>query len=1150
MSEHKMQESLFGDIYKSGFYLDFFQVFNWGIFDGKVYTMNCDKKSALLTGLNGSGKTTLVDAFLSLLVPPRQRFYNQSAGAEKKRERGEESYVLGAFGNKRDEDLYLSRAEYLRAKENSFSVLLAVFSFADGQNPISLMQMRYFSTTGSLQRVYTITQKRLTIEEIQNAVGAFSPQNNWKKPLKEKFGSLIYDDNFASYAEKFSQMFGLRSDRALYLFSQTVGLKGVGNLNEFIRSYMFEEQDTEKSFNDLVNHYGELSQIYNKIEKSKTQIEYLKKILQAGNEYENAQKELASITADKKMLPCWYVQTALTAIKSIFQNLEARRSVTQHKIKTIKEELAQIETALDAIKSAIDKNSTAVLLKDIEYKIKINERDLDTRKQNIAQYEKLAEKISLTLPTSEKAFMENGATLPAMQKTIRAERVAIETKCDELKIQNNDAQERYDEIKKEYDSLRTRTSNIPSDNIAVRKIICAGIGCAEKELVFAGELLQVAKSESRWEAAIEKVLHNFALCILVPQERYHAVNEFVAKNNLRGRVVYFKTDERVHLKNFSEKIGSDSLLKKLQINKSHPLHDWIEAYLQDNFNYLCTDDLAEFQRADKAVTSSGLIKVKNRHEKDDRNKKIESRFYVLGWDNSKKREALFSVMHNLQNEIATRESELAQLKNKSESGLEKLQVIASLLLVSDWDSLDVKKYSTLLNENLEAKQKLSASDSELHQLETKLKNTKFEKEQKEKTHDQFIRDEENLNTRLQTLKQKENNFLKQAEDKPSLDEKIISEFVSHYKIKNNISPTDDAYLEKLERIKEDLSQQIERNELNAEKKVKQTEGSVRDAMRKFTNPNDTLKQKFPSWSSDVRDLLPEAHALSDFKTFNEKLIFDNLPACEKRFKEKFNDDVKNDIYNFKSILDDGKQLIVNGIEELNKSLMSIPYSKNPPTYLKLEKKETNDKQIKDFKGRLKAAIPDMASVFTAEQNAELEKFKQIESLINYLKGDDAVRKKVLDVRKWFVFNAIEYYSADNVQKQSYDDSAGLSGGEKAKLTYTILASALAYQFGLTDNSPRSFRLVIIDEVFSKVDADNSSYAMELFKEIGLQLILVTPMDKINIVENYVSSVHISEKLDKTSRLLYITIDQYRKALAQNKNSILPAAGDTKAYDYE
>ena len=169
------------DIDKNGMYLDFFQVYNWGVFDSKVYTMRCGKKATLLTGLNGSGKTTLVDAFLSLIVPPRQRFYNQSAGAESKRERDEISYVLGTYGNKREEEFTSGTANNLRTKENCISILLGCFVLGDDQRPITLMQVRFFSGGGALQKIYSITHARLSIEEIQKAGIDFTPQSNWKK---------------------------------------------------------------------------------------------------------------------------------------------------------------------------------------------------------------------------------------------------------------------------------------------------------------------------------------------------------------------------------------------------------------------------------------------------------------------------------------------------------------------------------------------------------------------------------------------------------------------------------------------------------------------------------------------------------------------------------------------------------------------------------------------------------------------------------------------------------------------------------------------------------------------------------------------------------------------------------------------------------
>ena len=54
---------------RSGFRLHRLEVFNWGTFDGRVWTLALDGRNHLLTGDIGSGKSTLVDAVTTLLVP-------------------------------------------------------------------------------------------------------------------------------------------------------------------------------------------------------------------------------------------------------------------------------------------------------------------------------------------------------------------------------------------------------------------------------------------------------------------------------------------------------------------------------------------------------------------------------------------------------------------------------------------------------------------------------------------------------------------------------------------------------------------------------------------------------------------------------------------------------------------------------------------------------------------------------------------------------------------------------------------------------------------------------------------------------------------------------------------------------------------------
>ncbi|UTC78819.1 hypothetical protein E4O04_12755 [Treponema sp. OMZ 799] len=1122
-----MQFELMSEENKNGFYLDFFQVYNWGIFDSNIYTMRCRKKSSLLTGLNGSGKTTLVDAFLSLIVPPRRRFYNQSAGAESKKERDEASYVLGTYGSKRDEEFISSTAKNLRSKDKCFSILLGCFVLGDDQGPVTLMQMRFFSQAGTLQRVYSITRKRLSIEDIQKEVVDLTPHSKWKKIMAEKFNTAFYGDNFSSYSEAFSQLAGLRSDRALYLFSQTVGLKGVGNLNEFIRTHMFEGQNTEAEFEGLVKHYEELSQIYNEIEKAQEQIRLLKEVLEAGKTFELCEKKDLELKEIKNSLQLWYLKTALALIEKRMIDLNQERLIIENKTTLIEEEIKKIDFDLDSVKSAIQKNSTAMLIAAAEHKIDINERELKIRREKIRDYERCAEVLSLETPQTEKKFNENLKLLPELKKELTKKENSLFNSILELNVLNKDTKNELTELTEELESLSKRNTNIPSQNIRIRDEICEGINCSQQELTFAGELLQVLKTESHWEGAIEKLLHYFALCLLVPENLYSKVNTYAAKNNLKGRLVYLKTDKKPQLKNF--RLQSNSLISKLEINRKHELSDWIESYVTDNFDYICTDDMQEFNHAAKAVTSTGLIKAKIRHEKDDRPQRSGTQSFVLGWDNIQKRRGLSFRLDKLKTEIEKNTEKLNKYKIEQDEIKNKLIILENLFKLTIWDEIDVQKYAAALNASHEEKAKLLKDDKELNQLEERLKLLKEERQSKEAELSELTQEKGRLEQQLADINLKQERmqiqFNEHYSNKDNEEiETLVLNFEKYFKINKSFEN-----LDVLDTAKENFSSKLEKETEKSEQSLKNTERKLREKMSALTNAKDEIKIKFPSWSADVRDLQAESAALPDFKAFYERLNHDDLPACLKKFKRKFNDSVKQDITDFKARLDGGTQQIIEGIGELNKSLKTIPYSKNPPTYIKLEHRFTNDIQIKEFQGILLAAIPDSASVFNKEADSEFENFKKIKILISYLKENDQRRKKVLDVRQWFIFAAIEYYQNDNTQKQYYEDSASLSGGEKSKLTYTILASAIAFQFGITSGSPRSLRLVIIDEVFSKVDIDNSCYAMELFKQIGLQMILVTPMDKINIVEDYISSMHITEKKnDNTSRLLEITIERYKQ----------------------
>jgi uncharacterized protein YPO0396 len=192
--------------------------------------------------------------------------------------------------------------------------------------------------------------------------------------------------------------------------------------------------------------------------------------------------------------------------------------------------------------------------------------------------------------------------------------------------------------------------------------------------------------------------------------------------------------------------------------------------------------------------------------------------------------------------------------------------------------------------------------------------------------------------------------------------------------------------------------------------------------------------------------------------------------------------------------------------------------------------------IRDFAQQLRACT-EGALTGSDEDHYSENKFLQVRALIQRFRGREGMSDidrrwthKVTDVRNWFVFAASERWREDHSEYEHYTDSGGKSGGQKEKLAYTVLAASLAYQFGLEWGAIRSrtFRFVAIDEAFGRGSDESTRYSLELFKRLNLQLLIITPLQKIHIIEPYVSSVGLVYSRDgRISRLRNMSVEEYR-----------------------
>ena len=112
-------------------------------------------------------------------------------------------------------------------------------------------------------------------------------------------------DSFSRYMAHFRREFGIRNDQALDLFHQTVSMKSVGNLTEFVRTHMLEPFPVQERINALIAHFDDLDRAHQAVLKAKAQIEALTPLVADIDTFQ----EITAITSE--LLTCRDASAAL-----------------------------------------------------------------------------------------------------------------------------------------------------------------------------------------------------------------------------------------------------------------------------------------------------------------------------------------------------------------------------------------------------------------------------------------------------------------------------------------------------------------------------------------------------------------------------------------------------------------------------------------------------------------------------------------------------------------------------------------------------------------------------------------------------------------------------------------------------------------------
>ncbi|MBI3861036.1 MAG: AAA family ATPase [Planctomycetia bacterium] len=1106
-----------------GYRLHRLEVFNWGTFDRHVFSVRPEGKVTLLVGQNGTGKSTLVDALLTLLVRPGVRNFNVAAGA-KKRERDERTYLRGAYDRGGGDDGEVSQPKFLRPKGDQYSVILACFRNEGLGTAFTVAQLLYLANDLSVEKIYCLADDE---RSIQGDFGGLESTEAVLKTLRSR--GLRATKTFNEFEGWFTKLTHVKP-KAMQVFNQTVAVKDIQRLNDFIRDHMLEPCDWGEKVDRLISHFTQLSEAHDSLVRVRRQFELLTPVEKHGTEY---QRQAITLDKAERLLSATDAYFA-QRIVDLFVPAVAQRKVELERLRVRKgglnDEIGAAQEHIRDLKNQIE-HAGGDRLRQIPILIDRERASAAAKRTTSDRFYAALAKIGCA------ERFEDEAQFGAFQKGLPSRRAEFEATAARLNDDQHECVLARGEIRKslavfreELEGLNRRRENIPEWCASLRQAMCDELSLAPRELPFAAELMRVRAEERVWEPSIEKVLRGFALSLLVPDKYYRLVTDHVERTRLavngRGqRLVYHRVAEQMPADDRGQLVPH-SLIRKLDFRDGHSLLPWVKAELANHFDFQCCDTVEAFQLSrGPAMTRHRHVKSGvQRHEKDDRDQAMDPRNFVLGWDNREKKQRIGDEIQRLSGKESEADRQLAWVENQLTETRDRLAAVAEALKVTAFSEIDFSVHDLEIRRLEKERRAIEEHSDTIKDLKRRLNEAESRAQDLQTLLLALAGDERELGTEISTgekLIENSSRQLKRGEADGMLAEQRQCFGDLDAILSEPALSCDDVF-----QRKDDFRASQEARVAQLRKAIDPTRDRLLEAMAKFL-------QDSPDESADLR---PATDYLESFLALRRRIAEDDLPRHELRFKERLNQRVIEEIGLFRNSLEQERRGIESKIDLLNESLKKLEY--RPGMHIQLEPRPVRDAEIAEFQAKLRECVD---GYFEDSAEANEARFVRIRDLVVRLRDEEnrRWRDKVIDVRRWLNFTAAVIDRQTLKPVSVYEDSTGQSGGEKAKLAFTILVAAIAYQYDLDPDRPSSdrFHFVVVDEMFSKVDDQHAEYALDLFQQFGLQLLIVAPLDaKARVTQPYVGCyLHVTKK-DNRSAIYEMNAQEFEESLIDTDDS--------------
>ncbi|WP_074852744.1 ATP-binding protein [Gordonia westfalica] len=1070
------------------------QLINWGVFDG-YHSIPFSSNGSLITGSSGSGKSSLLDAISLAFLPDHRRNFNASgdatAAGSSSGKRTVGKYVRGAWGERRDGTNAHREIMYLRGTGPAWAAIAVTYTSTSG-TAITGLVLKWLAAgkMTDAHSSYFIYDGDADIVEACNEWAAANYNSakfrdrGWRGgPGEGKYLSTLYS------------LIGIRgSDAAQQLLGKAKSLKSVGGLAQFVREFMLDAPTSIVGISDALEQIDPLVEARELLDVARRKRTILGNI-------EEVHERYASESATFSVLDT----IDSTTIRSYVNNLRIRNA--QPEVSDLDDQITRLDGDLAALTTQHDqlRQDHSLLLA----RIATSTGDLAPLREQLGGAQKLSTEVTARRNAYEDKVSALGFSPPTNAEgfwSLREELIEEATKIDgqleagrahyaEALAREVAARSRRDTAQEELGRVEQAGSALPRTEHEMRRVIAYALQIDESELKYVAELVELDPDEERWRLAVEKVLRNAGLRLLVPDKHFRSALRFVNSHDMRGRIQLHQAETRP-----MPVVEPGTLASKLRsVDPGHPCAAEAMTVLAKLGNHMCVDNPGEFSQYAKAVTDQGLRKDSAKLAvKDDRQQLRRSQYIFVGDVESK--------ITALRDELAYEErvfedaredcAELDRERSAKERRRDAYRRVCEQF--TQWNEIDVDSVDDRVDQLTDQYDLLIEENPDVEALQRKAEDlweqVRHAISQAALVKDKIARQDERRTQLLDLI-----DRLK-PEDVPAQAEKTLDGF------------------------REDLSATLD--VLNPEpyrQEIVKAAGRERDRMRSDARRSrDELARILDTYDEEFPDAIPNDsddfdERIHDYVAVCRRIDERELPSAYERMRRLITEQAPGAILGLHMAADAEERRIVEQIERVNTGLGAVAFNRG--TRLRLVPGRKKLAAVEELTEKARQISNRATAVSFGDEQAILEQYSDILLLRERLAGntpeDRQWTRDALDVRNRFDFYCEEHDAESGETIRTYSNAGDNSGGEQEKLMAFCLAGALSFNLASphgNDNRP-IFAQLMLDEAFSKSDPQFAQQALSAFRKFGFQLIIVATVQNTSTIQPYVDNVVMVSKTE-------------------------------------